>query len=116
MIIADEKDILAAAISSPEVKGAAMKVLISAKEGWKDHVMRVIELEPGGYTPHHAHDWPHINYMLEGSGILQTGGQENIVAAGSYAYVPAGQVHQFRNTGSKPFRFICIVPTEGHIA
>ena len=115
MIIADEKDNLAAAISSPEVKGAAMKVLISAKEGWEDHVMRVIELEPGGYTPHHAHDWPHINYMLEGTGILQTGDQEHAVAAGSYAYVPAGQVHQFRNAGSAAFRFICIVPTEGHI-
>jgi len=116
MIIANENDLLPSAISSPEVKGAAMKVLISADEGWKDHVMRVIELEPGGYTPHHAHDWPHINYMIEGTGVLQIDDQENVLSAGSYAYVPAGQVHQFRNTGNGKFRFMCIVPTEGHIA
>lgn len=115
MIIANEKDALASTINSPEVRGAAMKVLISGKEGWKDHVMRVIELAPGGFTPHHAHEWPHINYMIEGSGVLRIGDQENAVTAGSYAYVPAGQIHQFRNTGKGAFRFICIVPTEGHI-
>ena len=77
--------------------------------------MRVIELAPGGFTPHHAHEWPHINYMIEGSGVLRIGDRENPVTAGSYAYVPAGQIHQFRNTGNGAFRFICIVPTEGHI-
>ena len=29
-------------------------------------------------------------------------------------YVPADKVHQFRNAGPDKFRFICIVPTEGH--
>jgi quercetin dioxygenase-like cupin family protein len=116
MIIANEKDILASAFSGPEAKGAAMKVLISAKEGWKDYVMRVVELAPGGHSPHHAHDWPHINYMLEGSGVLKLDDRETPVSAGSYAYVPAGQAHQYRNTGQTTFRFICIVPTEGHIA
>jgi quercetin dioxygenase-like cupin family protein len=28
--------------------------------------------------------------------------------------VPANTEHQFRNTGDGTFRFICIVPTEGH--
>lgn len=116
MIIANEKDIMASALHGSEVQGASMKVLISAKEGWQDHVMRVIELAPGGHSPHHAHDWPHINYMIEGSGVLQIGDRETAVSAGSYAYVPAGQVHQFRNTGPAAFRFICIVPSEGHIA
>ncbi len=116
MIIADENDILATAIASPAVKGAALKVLISAREGWHDHVMRVIELEPGGYTPHHDHDWPHINYILEGSGVLRIGDREHAVTSGFYACVPAGQVHQFRNSGAGKFRFICIVPTQGHIA
>jgi quercetin dioxygenase-like cupin family protein len=115
MIIADEKNLPAIAFQSPEVKDAAMKVLITADEGWADHVMRIVELAPGGYTPHHAHDWPHINYMLEGEGVLKIDDQDNAVTAGSYAYVPAGQVHQFKNTGAGTFRFICIVPTEGHV-
>jgi quercetin dioxygenase-like cupin family protein len=36
------------------------------------------------------------------------------VEAGSYAYVPADKLHQFRNAGDGMFRFICIVPKEGH--
>jgi quercetin dioxygenase-like cupin family protein len=98
----------------PGVKAAAMKVLIGEPQGWNDHVMRIIELDEDGYSPQHAHPWPHINYMLEGQGVLDLGGQEHAVSAGSYAFVPADIQHQFRNAGSGKFRFICIVPKEGH--
>jgi mannose-6-phosphate isomerase-like protein (cupin superfamily) len=37
------------------------------------------------------------------------------VGPGAYAYVPAGKPHQYRNAGSEPLRFICIVPKEGHV-
>lgn len=114
MIVANEKDVLATTIDHPEVRHARMKVLVGPEQGWEDHVMRMIELEADGFTPHHAHDWPHINYMVEGSGILHMNGKDTTVSAGGYAYVPAGTVHQFRNNGPGVFRFICIVPEEGH--
>ena len=47
-------------------------------------------------------------------GVVLVGGREHAVTSGSYAYVPAGSHHQFKNTGSGKFRFICIVPKEGH--
>ncbi len=53
MIIANEKDVHAMVMESPEVKKAAMKALISPKEGWEGYVMRVIELGKGGYTQAH---------------------------------------------------------------
>ena len=114
MIIAHEKEVMPNIIDSPEVKNAAMKVLIGQDQGWADHVMRIIELEPDGYSPKHAHPWPHINFMIEGSGVLMIEGQDYPVKQGSYAYVPADANHQFKNTGSSAFRFICIVPKEGH--
>jgi quercetin dioxygenase-like cupin family protein len=114
MIISHEQDLPATAINSTQVHNAAMKVLIGEKEGWRDHVMRVIELGPEGYSPRHKHPWPHINYMVEGSGTLYIEGQEHAVAAGAYAFVPPNAEHQFRNSGPGPFRFICIVPKEGH--
>lgn len=114
MIVANEKDVIAAPIESPEVKGAKIKALIGPQQGWGDHVMRVIELDEQGYSPAHAHPWPHINYMLEGRGVLMMEGKEHPVEAGGYAFVPAGTPHQFRNTGTEKFRFICIVPKEGH--
>jgi quercetin dioxygenase-like cupin family protein len=114
MIVSDERKVPAAAIDSPEVHNAAIKVLISEKEGWADHVMRIIELGPDGHTPHHQHPWPHINYIVEGAGTLCMDGREHPVQAGGYAYVPAGVEHQYKNAGQGKFRFICIVPKEGH--
>jgi quercetin dioxygenase-like cupin family protein len=115
MIVANERDVHAKVMDSPEVKNAAIKALISPKEGWQGYVMRVIELAEGGYSPRHTHDWPHINYILEGRGTLHIDGQDTPVEAGSFAYVPAGSRHQYKNDGQGMFRFICIVPEEGHV-
>ncbi len=101
-------------ISSPEAKNASIKVLVSPAEGWSDHVMRVLEVEPNGHTPKHSHPWPHINYILEGNGELLIEGVVQKVTPGSYAYVPSNQLHQFKNIGNTTFKFICIVPKEGH--
>ena len=101
-------------ITHPDALNATMKVLVSQSEGWVDHVMRVIEVEAGGYTPKHAHVWSHINYIISGTGLLFLDGVEHPVAAGSYAFVPGNALHQFRNTGNTLFQFICIVPKEGH--
>ena len=114
MIVAHEKDLSAAVFDHPEAKNAKMKVLVSPEQGWSDYVMRIIELEEGGFSPRHTHDWPHINYVLEGSGTLHVDGEDHEVRAGSYAFVPAGSLHQYRNAGNGMFRFICIVPRHGH--
>lgn len=114
MIVAHEKDLTAKVLVSDTVKEAAMKVLVSPEEGWDSHVMRIVELGAGGFSPLHDHPWPHINFMIEGEGILHLEGEDIAVKAGSYAYVPAGKKHQFQNAGEGMFRFICIVPTEGH--
>jgi len=107
------KETTGKAVLNPEAKDAMMKVLVGNQEGW-NHTMRVFELEVGGYTPKHAHDWPHINYVLEGSGTLFLNGLENKVEAGTYAYIPSNELHQFKNIGSTVFKFICIVPSENH--
>lgn len=114
MIVDQEQNVTPMPINSPEVNAAAMKVLVGPQQGWSDYVMRIIELGPDGYSPAHAHPWPHINYMIEGQGALLMDGQAHEVKAGAYAYVPAGTHHQFKNTGTGMFRFICIVPKEGH--
>lgn len=95
-------------------KGASMKVLIGKSQGWQDHVLRVIELEKSGFSPKHAHPWPHINYVIEGQGELMIDDMTVRVFANSYAFIPEGSLHQFRNVGDQPFKFICIVPSVGH--
>lgn len=114
MIVAHVKDAEKKVVNHPEAKEATMKVLISQKEGWDGHVMRIFEVEPGGCTPRHQHPWPHINYIIRGSATLHLNGEDNHLTAGSYAFVPAGSLHQFQNTGNETFEFMCIVPEEGH--
>jgi len=101
-------------ITSSEALNASMKVLVSPTEGWLDHVMRLIEVAPGGHTPKHQHPWPHINYVVGGIGELMIAGVSQKVGSGHYAFIPENTLHQFKNAGVEPFSFICIVPKEGH--
>ncbi len=110
----NEKNIEKVIVNHPDAKNTIMKVLIGPKDGWEDHVLRTFELSEDGHSPKHIHDWPHINYVLEGNGVLFLNGKENEITKGSIAYVPSNELHQFRNTGKEPLKFICIVPKRGH--
>lgn len=92
---------------------AVKQVAIGPEQGWEDYVMRIMTVEPGGNTPKHAHEWPHINYVISGEGVLMIDEQEFGIHDGACAYVPSGASHRFTNTGASPLQFICIVPTRG---
>ena len=102
-------------IKSPLASHSMMKALVSPEEGWGSHVFRVVEVQSGGYTPKHLHPWPHINYVLEGKGIIMIDGKETEVIPGHYAFIPGHTIHQFKNITDQVFKFICIVPKEGHV-
>jgi quercetin dioxygenase-like cupin family protein len=95
------------------VRDVVKRVLVSPADGWGGWVMRLFDIGPGGHTPRHTHDWPHINFVAAGEGRLHLDGEDHQLAAGSYAYVPAGSVHQFSSTGGGVLSFICIVPEQG---
>ncbi len=114
MIVNHEDNVSGVKFDNPETLGASMKALISPNEGWEGYVMRVLELTEGGYSPKHSHPWPHINYILEGQGVLHLEGEDHEIKKGSYAYVPGDKLHQFKNPGKDVFKFICIVPEIGH--
>lgn len=86
------------------------QVAIGANEGWDDYVMRIFTLKDGGYTAEHSHPWPHINYIIEGKGTLYLDGNCHLVESGYVACIPKNSIHQFKNTGTGDFKFICIVP------
>ncbi|QWC00320.1 cupin domain-containing protein [Mycoplasmatota bacterium] len=114
MVVNNINNLKAKKIEHESAQNAYMKVLVSEKEGWDDYVMRVVEVEEGGFTPKHKHPWPHINYVIEGQGSIMMNGKDYPVQSGSYAYVPSNTMHQYKNTSDKIFKFICIVPKEGH--
>ncbi len=115
MIVSHVKDVKGIKVQAPGAVGAVRKVLISPAEGWEGYVMRVFDVDKGGSTPKHSHDWPHINYILKGNGILYLDGVDYEIEEGSFAYIPGGKEHNFRNTGTGELSLICIVPEEGDV-
>ena len=110
MPVGHTSEVMEIAVELEGAEGVKKRSLIGPEQGWDSHIMRVFELEKGGQTPLHAHAWPHVNYMLEGEGVLHIDGEDHPVRPGSYAVVEGGKEHQFRNAGEVPFIFICIVP------
>ena len=84
--------------------------LVSDRDGAPNFYMRLFEVSPGGYTPYHAHKGEHEIFILEGEGQLNTEDGTRPLTAGSFAFVPEGEKHQFMNTGERPMKFICVVP------
>ena len=115
MIVSHKDKVEEITLQGEGIKEATKKVLISPKEGWEGHVMRVFKLKSGGHTPRHTHAWPHINYIIKGKGTLHLDGEDHEVEAGSFAYVPGGKNHQFMNNSNEEFEFMCIVPEEGEV-
>jgi len=96
-----------------EMEGAhacTVRWLLSASDGTPTFAMREFEVAPGGYTPRHSHDYEHEVFVLEGDGVVFEGDKQHKFTAGDVIFVQPNEVHQFRNTGAKPMRFLCLIP------
>jgi quercetin dioxygenase-like cupin family protein len=112
-VVGNKDGLEAKPMAGEGIEGVVKRVLVSPEDGWDGWVMRLFDVEPGGHTPRHSHDWPHINFVAGGSGVLVLDGEEHPLAAGSYAYVPSNHEHQFRAAPDAPLSFVCIVPEGG---
>ncbi len=90
--------------------GARMRMLVGPAEGAGNFHMRHFEVAPGGHTPHHQHDYEHEIIILNGEGTAQSPQGEQAFRAGDVIWVPPNEMHQFRNTGTEPLQFICLIP------
>lgn len=88
------------------------QVLMSAADGTPNFAMRRFTVQPGGNTPLHTHDSEHEVFVLAGQGKLVFEGDDYTLRPGSFAYVDPGHEHQFINTGSEDFVFLCVVPNQ----
>ena len=89
-----------------------IRVLISRADGALTYVMRIFEVEPGGYIPQHKHPWEHEIFVLDGEGMITIEGNEYIVKPGTAIFIPPNFVHSYRNIGSSIWRFICTIPLQ----
>lgn len=90
--------------------GAKMRMLVGPPDGAVNFHMRHFEVAPGGFTPHHQHDYEHEILILKGEGLAKSAQGERSFHAGDVIWVPANELHQFLNTGAMPLEFICLIP------
>jgi len=84
--------------------------LITKEMGAQNFAMRLFEMEPGGHSPLHTHPWEHEVFILEGEGHLFDGSKAVPFSAGDVVFIPGNEQHQFKNTGQKVLRFLCLIP------
>ena len=92
--------------------GASKQLPIGSADGSPLFSFRVFTLEPNGHTPHHTHPFEHINYFIEGEGVIVTpDGEEKPIKKGDFALVLPEEKHQYKNTSAdQPLVMICAVP------
>lgn len=93
---------------------AFKQVPLSREDGAPVYSYRVFTVEPGGFTPYHQHDYEHMNYIIEGYGVLvNEKGEEQKIKKGDFALVLPNEKHQYRNKSKdKPLVLICGVPKQ----
>ena len=103
-------EVASAPVTMPGAHGCQVRWLLDEKQGAPNFAMRQFEVEPGGYTPKHSHPYEHEIFVLEGQGVVAEGDDERPLRAGDCVLVLPDEVHQFRNTGTAPLKFLCLVP------
>jgi quercetin dioxygenase-like cupin family protein len=98
--------------------GCHVRWLVGERDEAPNFAMRQFEVAPGGYTPHHSHPYEHEVFVLEGEGVILDGTGDRPVErrlrAGDVVYVAPNDVHQFRNPGNVPLKFLCLVPNSAY--
>lgn len=101
-------------LETPGYPAVGKQIVLGPDDGSEEIVLRYFTVAAGGSTPYHSHDFPHLVRIERGRGVtVDVEMAEEAVAAGDYVYVPSGEVHCFKNTGSDALEFICIVPMRG---
>ncbi len=84
--------------------------LISKDLGAPNFAMRLFEVAKGGFSPLHTHPWEHEVFVLEGEGVVFDGKKTTPFRPCDVVYVPPDEWHQFKNTGNKTLKFLCLIP------
>jgi quercetin dioxygenase-like cupin family protein len=96
-----------------EMEGAdrvAMRLMVGRADGAPTFALRHFTVEPGGHTPRHSHPYEHEVVVVEGAGRVEQDGEFADLRPGDVVFVRPDTMHQFVNTGSGPFKFLCAVP------
>ena len=110
MLVKNKQQTISGPVHEEGSEKVRKAVLIGPEEGAPHFVMRRFDVEAGGFTPFHSHDWEHVVYVLEGSGKLVGEDAQQALEPGSSVFVAPGEKHQFRADENSPLVFLCTIP------
>lgn len=112
MIIKKIKDVPAKSVDMEGAEKVKMRLLLSEEDRAPNFRMRLFEVEKGGFSPYHTHNYEHEVLILEGEGELKGKNSQHPIREGNVVLVAPNEEHQFRNIGENKLKFICLVPIE----
>ena len=92
-------------------EGVTFHVLIGPDEA-PNFAMRRFVMEPGGGMPKHTNLVEHEQFVLRGHAHIGIGDDIIEVNANDIIFIPAGMPHWYKNIGTEPFEFLCLVPNK----
>lgn len=101
--------LLAAAFAAAHAGGIRRTALLKADVSvpGREAVVVRAEVDAGSSAGRHTHPGDEISYILEGEAELLVDGEApRVVHAGEAIVIPAGKVHDARNTGTAPMRLV----------
>jgi quercetin dioxygenase-like cupin family protein len=110
MKVKHSEDVESNVVDMEGAAGCSVRQLVGPKDGAPSFAMRQFVVQPGGHTPRHFHDYEHEVYVLEGNGEVYEGDVAHPLKQGDVIFVQPNDVHQFRNTGEAPMKFLCLIP------
>ena len=101
-------------VTMGDAKDVWKQIPISRNDGSPIYSFRVFTIEQNGHTPYHRHPPEHLNYIIEGHGVLVTeNGEEHEVKKGDFVLVLPNEKHQYKNkSANEPLVMICAVPKD----
>jgi mannose-6-phosphate isomerase-like protein (cupin superfamily) len=96
------------------VVGDVYRFLATGEDTDGKYALREALVPPGGGPPPHVHSREEEGfYVLEGEITLFIGDRRLIASAGTFANMPVGTPHSFKNEGSRPARMLISVAPAG---
>jgi len=79
----------------------------------REAVVATVEVAPGVLAGRHTHPGDEVSYVMEGEGELLIDGQPpRKLKPGDAFILPAGTIHDARNTGSVPMKLVGVFMVE----
>jgi quercetin dioxygenase-like cupin family protein len=83
-------------------------VTVRHLKGVEDAQLKVLDVEPGGSTPHHTHAHAHEGVVISGRGRLRLEGGDQPIGPGDAFSIAPQTPHAIASETEQPLRFVCM--------